>query len=669
MATAGSTPLTRVDPDITDPNLNAPMAAILQDHSFAGELAADSGRTLRDHLAVLARRRSLALGVGGGLLAIAVIVAVALPPVYRSTATILIKEQEIPQELVRSTVTSFADERIQVISQQVMTRATLLDMVDKYGLYGKARQRETSEEILDRMRSDIKLTPISADVTDRRTGAPVKSTIAFSLSYDSEVAGNAQKIANELTTLFLNENVKNRQQKAAETTTFLDEELVRVSDHVSELEKQLADFKLKNQGHTPDLAQTNQVGSERTYDDGQRLEREIAFMGERKVSLQRQLAQTKPNLPVQGAAGTIADPQDRLVALQSELAGMTGTYSEEHPDVRRLRREIANLKVQTGQQDDGAEREAKLEELRAQISVLRQKYSDDYPDVVRLKRTYALLESAVKSDGGAAAREAKLKDLQAQLAELHRKYPQGSPDIARLESTYAVLDSAVTGGTASAPRKELAITKRKPDNPIYMNLQDELDTATAQLESMRTERESAQARLEKFDARLSESPETERGYLELARDLDTSRARFKELREKQMQAQVAEQLERERKAERFTLIEPPVFPEKPFRPNRLLILMVGIALALLGGIGAPMLRESMDRTVHSVRDAVLALQVPVLAVLPLPANPARARRHALRVRWAVGAGLVLAALALTAFHFLYMPLDVAWYGLLRRVFN
>jgi uncharacterized protein involved in exopolysaccharide biosynthesis len=648
------------------------MAAILPEPYPVHEPSLESGRNLRDHLSVLSRRRSLALGVGGGLLAIAIVVAAALPPVYRSTATILIKEQEIPQELVRSTVTSFADERIQVISQQVMTRATLLDMVDKYGLYGKARQRETSEEILDRMRSDIKLTPISADVTDRRTGSPIKSTIAFTLSYDSEVAGNAQKIANELTTLFLNENVKNRQQKAAETTTFLDEELVRVTDHISELEKQLSDYKLKNQGRTPDLSQTNQVGSERTYDDAQRLEREIAFIGERKASLQRQLAQTKPNVPVQGSGGTIADPQDRLVALQSQLAGMVGTYSEEHPDIRRLRREIANLKAQTGLQDDTAEREAKLEELRAQISVLQQKYGDDYPDLVRLRRTYAALESAIKSDGGAAARESKLKDLQAQLAELHRKYPQGNPEVARLEGTYGVLEGAVKAGAASGPagaRRDQVAVRRKPDNPVYTNLQDEIDTADAQLQSMLAERQAAQARLERFDARLSQTPEAERQYLELARDLDSSRARFRELREKQMQAQVAEQLERERKAERFTLIEPPVFPEKPFRPNRLLILMVGMTLALLGGIGTPLVRESFDRTVHSVRDAVRTLQVPVLAVLPLPVDPSRTRRRVRRVQWTIASVLALLAVALLAFHLFYMPLDVAWYGLLRRIYN
>jgi succinoglycan biosynthesis transport protein ExoP len=647
------------------------MAAILQDHFPAAEASSDGGRPLREHLRVIGRHGRLAGGVGGGLLAAAIVVAVALPPVYRSTATILIKEQEIPQELVRSTVTSFADERIQVISQQVMTRATLLEMVDKYGLYGKLRQRETSEEILDRMRGDIKLTPISADVTDRRTGNPVKATIAFSLSYDSAQPANAQKIANELTTLFLNENEKNRQQKAAETTTFLDEELARVSEHVSELEKQLADFKQHNQGHTPDLAQTNQVGSERTYDDQQRVERELTYLAERRSSLQRQLAQAKPNLPVQGATGTIAEPQDRLVALQSQLAGMVGTYSEEHPDVRRVRREIANLKAQTGQQDDPAEREAKLQELAAQLSVLRQKYSEDHPDVVRLKRTYAALESAIKADGGAADRDARLKGLQAQLAELRHKYPQGSPEIARLEGTYAVLAGAVKAGAASgvAAARDVAATRRKPDNPVYMNLQDELDTTTAQLQSMQAEQASVRARLAKFDARLSESPETERGYLELARDIDTSRARFRELREKQMQAQVAEQLERERKAERFTLIEPPVFPEKPYRPNRLLILLVGLALALLGGAGAPMLRESLDRTVHSVRDVVLTLQVPVLAVLPLAADPVRARRHALRVRWAIAGAALLAGLALAAFHFLYMPLDVAWYGVLRRVYN
>ena len=596
------------------------MSAIAQDLYPGGDAGLDAGKSLSDYLGILRRRRGLIGGVFALLFAIAAVVSVALPPVYRSTATILIKEQEIPQEFVRSTVTSFADERIQVISQQVMTRSTLLELVDKYGLYGSARQKETSEEILDRMRRDIKLTPISAEVTDRRSGSPVKSTIAFSLSYDSEVAANAQKIANELTTLYLNENVKNRQQKAAETTLFLDGELERVTEHISESEQKLAEFKARNQGRTPDLSLSNQMSSERVNAEVQRIEREINFLEERKSALEAQLADTKPGTPVVGNGGTILEPEDRLKALQLQLTSLTGIYSDDHPDVKRLRREIAKLKVETGLQDDATDRENKLQQLQQQISLLRQRYSDDYPDVVQLKRAFAALDQAVRT--GADAPEGRASDIR---------------------------------------------RARKPDNPVYLNLKSQIETTSAQIQSLRTERQEMRAKRELLDLRVSQSPEVEREYLELARDLDSSRARFRELRDKQMQAQVAEQLERGRKAERFTLIEPPIFPEKPYRPNRAVILMMGALLALAGGIGAAALRESIDQTVHSARDVVRVMQVPMLAVWPALPSPVLLRRRS-RLRWIVATGaLVLVAVALAGFHNFVMPIDVAWYGLLRRL--
>jgi hypothetical protein len=134
-----------------------------------------------------------------------------------------------------------------------------------------------------------------------------------------------------------------------------------------------------------------------------------------------------------------------------------------------------------------------------------------------------------------------------------------------------------------------------------------------------------------------------------------------------MQAQVAEQLERGRKAERFTLIEPPIFPEKPYRPNRAVILMMGALLALAGGIGAAALREAIDQTVHSARDVVRVMQVPMLAVLPALPSPVLVRRRS-RLRWIAATGtLVLVGIALAGFHNFVMPLDVAWYGLLRRL--
>src|SRR6202012_2408507 len=125
-----------------------------------------------------------------------------LPPHYRSAATILIEQQEMPQDLVRSTVTSYADQRVQVISKRVMTTETLLNIIRRYDLYPKERARETREALLNRMRKDIGMRMISADVIDPRSGHPTSATIAFEVSYSSRSAEMAAKVANELTTLY-----------------------------------------------------------------------------------------------------------------------------------------------------------------------------------------------------------------------------------------------------------------------------------------------------------------------------------------------------------------------------------------------------------------------------------------------------------------------------------
>jgi len=321
-----------------------------------------------------------------------------------------------------------------------------------------------------------------------------------------------------------------------------------------------------------------------------------------------------------GSNGAILEPEDRLKSLQLQLTTMTGIYSDDHPDVKRLRREIDTLRKESGLQDDAVERETKLAELQAQLSLLRQKYAEDHPDVVALKRVYAALDKAVK--GGA----------------------DGPPD------------------KAGSLRRA-----RKADNPVYLNLKTQIDTVTAQMQSLRTERADLRGKLSQFDVRLSQSPEVEREYLELARDMGGSRDRFRELRDKQTKAQIAEQLERDRKAERFTLIEPPVFPEKPYRPNRALILAIGVLLAIAASVVSAAVRESLDQTVHGSREVMRVLQVPMLAVLPSQASPALLRRR-LRVRWALAAGFVaVLAIALAVFHFAVMPLDVAWFGLLRRL--
>jgi len=577
----------------------------------------EQDRSVWQSLQVL-RRRWISILVSSVIItALAIVVAVLLPPTYRSTATILIQEQEIPPELVRSTVTTFADERIQVISQEVLARSVLLKLIDKYHLYSNRRRFETDEEILDRMRKDIQLKPISADVTDRRTGNQVKATIAFSLSYESNSPDYAQKIANELTTLYLNENIKNREQTAAETSSFLKEEAARVAQHIADVDTKLAAFKEKNQEELPDVRELNQQLSEHTDSELLRVERDITEFTDRRSSLQSELALTSPYtaLPSDSGEKVVLQPEDRLKSLKAQLAEMVGAYGDDYPDIKRLRREISSLEAQGVGSDQDNTSEERMTNLRATLTHLQEKYGDDYPDVARVRHELDALEKIPKPPTG--------------------EQPNGSDRV-------------------------------RADNPVYLNLRAQIDSANAQLQAYSQEKADLLQRRQELQSRLEKSPEVERQYLELARDQDNARARFRDLKQKQMEADVAQQLEYDRKAERFTLIDPPQYPERPASPNRLAIALVGFVLSLFGGASVGALRESLDTTIKGVPDLVRWLRVPTLSVIPLFEVDVRAERRT-RLRWIIACGVVaIFLIALLMVHLLVLPLDVIWFSLARR---
>jgi uncharacterized protein involved in exopolysaccharide biosynthesis len=579
---------------------------------YAGEPA---DRDLAEYLGILRRRWPGIALVAAALAAVTLAVALLWPPTYRSSATILIQEQEIPADLVRSTVTSFADERIQVISQQVMTRAVLLALVEKYDLYPDRRRWATSEELLERMRRDIRLGTVNADITDRRSGTRINSTIAFKLSFDSAAPEAAQRVANDLVSLYLNENIKTRQQRAAETSSFLAEEAERLSQHISRIQDKLARFKARNQGRLPELAQLNLQLTERTDAEILRVERELAILEDRRIAIEGQLAQVRPNAPLGTGGEAVLDPADRLKNLEARHAGLSGVYSDDHPDIKRMRREMAALRRETGAAPAPADLTADIAARRAQLAELRERYAEDHPDVLRLARSTAALEAS--ADGASA------------------------PPAARAE--------------------------RKPDNPLYITLRTQLESIAAEVRNLRALREDLRARLRGYERRLEQTPGVEREYLELVRDYENSVARYREVKAKQMQAEVAQELEKDRKAERFTLIDPPQLPEQPVSPNRLAILLVGLLASASGGLGFGALREALDGSVKGARDLVRVAPAPVLAAIPYVESDARraarARRRLL-VALALAAALVV---ALVVVHFFVRELPVLWFSLLRRL--
>lgn len=573
-------------------------------------------KQLKDYIDAFGRRRRSILSVAGCIFIISVIAALFWPPTYRSTATILIEEQEIPPDLIRSTITSYATQRIQTINQRVMTRANLMQIIEKYDLYHDKRRRETTEDILERMRKDVKVDMINADVIDPRSGRPTPATIAFTLSFDGQGAEVTQKVASELTTLYLNENLKNRTEKASETFTFLSSEADKLREHITELETQLATFKEKNAGRLPELNTLNIQLRERTEAELRDIDNQLRSLDDRKFYVEGQLAQINPSTPVIGEGGQMTlDPVTQLKQLRSEYINATSKYSPDHPDVIRLRRQIEGLEKQTGSVSSSPEQAKELASLRSQLTAAREKYSPDHPDVVRLTKMIAAQEEALKS--------------------------------------------------RPAPEKEVA--KEKPDNPAYITLQAQLEGFKSQIQAYTAQRESLKAKLSEYEKRLQQTPEVERKYLVLNRDYENSVRRYQEIKAKQNEAQVGQELEKERKGERFSLIDPPQLPEKPLTPNRPAILILGFLFSIGSGLGYAAVMETMDSSVRSISDVVAVLGVPPLSVIPYLKNSDDLAREKKQKKIIIAISTSSVVLLLLLIHFLWTPLDVLWFKGLRKV--
>jgi succinoglycan biosynthesis transport protein ExoP len=572
---------------------------------------------VREKLLSYWRRRRLFWAVTGLAVLATVVIALLLPPTYQSTATILIEQQEIPQELVRSVITSYADARIQVISQRVMTTQNLMSLIERYDLYRDVREKEPREVLLKDMRDDIGMKMISADVIDPRSGRPQQATIAFAVSYQNHSPDLALKVANELATLYLNENLTQRTQTAQQTSSFFSEQAAREAAHIAELDKALAGFKEKHHDELPELAQLNIQQMERTELELRDTQNRLDGLDSQRVLLLAQLAQLNPNTQVYSDTGQrVFGTEDRLKTLKSQLASYKARYAPGHPDIISTQREVEGLEKEVRAQDQTADRLRQLSSAKAELADALEKYSSDHPDVIRLKRTIDSLEKAVADEDGAGA--------------------------TRISADHA-------------------------DNPVYIQVKGQLDAVGVDRQSTMKKRDELHAKLADYENRMAKSPEVEREYHSLARDLESAQFKYQEILAKQTEVQVSQNLETERKGEKFTMIEPPQPPEKPIRPNRILILAAGLILSIALGLGAVVARDSFDTSVRGPNDIVSILQIPALASIPVITTAAdRARRR--MIAWFSWSGsLAAVGLAAATLHFFVKPLDVVWLILLRRL--
>jgi polysaccharide biosynthesis transport protein len=573
-------------------------------------------KDLYDYLALLRRRKTIILTVAALLLAASAALAFLLPAVYRSTATILIEEQEIPPDLVRSAIATYADQRIETIKQQVLSRSTLWRIVEQYDLYKDLRKRSPTEEVLTRFVKDIQIEVMNVKVIDKRTQNPTQATIAFTLAYDGESAELAQKVANELTSLFLGENLKTRERHAQETTAFLKRESENLSHHIQELEQKLSGVKRRAEGALPELVQLNMQLLSQVQREVIDSDRDIRSLKERKTYLEGELATLKPHTPLISASGErLLDSSERLKSLRAQYASVSAYLEPDHPDLIKLKQEMSSLEKEAGATDGREELSKRLMAERASLAALRERVGEMHPDVIRLQNVVASLE----------------RELLAAVAR---------------------------------PSQPSTV---KPENPAYINIQSQLASTTASLQSLEAARVDLKKRMAEYAKRLESTPTLEPEYLDLIRDRENSVRKYQEITSRLMEAQVSAELEVQRKGERFLLINPPELPEKPDRPNRLAILLLGAFLAIVGGLGTGVAADNVDRRIFTADQLGRVMRGVPLAVIPY--LPSEGELVALGRRRAVfslaGLGVVVAgALVL---HVAWMPLDVLWFTIMRKL--
>ena len=500
-------------------------------------------------------------------------IAYVLPPVYKSTATILIESQQVPPDLIRTTVTSYAEERINAITQQILSRQVLLNLVKKYNLYPEKQGKVPVEQILANMRRDINVEMVSAEVPDRRGGRPVTVNVAFTVSFEGKNPQKVMQVTNQLASFFLEYNLKMREGLAKRTSQVLEQQLEQYRSVVNDLEEKIARFKAQHMKEMPELAGLNYETERELRRQIEAIDNQVGTIKDRIVYLKGQLATIPPESPVSTGSGPILDPVQRLKSLKNEEISLAANLSPKHPDVVRIRREIKRLEEEIGSSGKRAELEGLLRLKKRELQDLKGKVTEKHPDVRRLKKEIAKLKQEIKS--------------------------------APLEPS---------SGTTL------------PSNPAYINIQTQIKAAEIDLNGLYKKRQELEARWQEYIKRLEKMPEVEKQYRELTRDYETAQKKYAETMTKYLEAKQAQNLERAQVSEKFTIVDPPQLPERPIKPNRLAIALIGFVLGMGAGIGLAAVLEVSDQTVRTPRDVLRVTGKPVVAAIVDVGQAAQKRR-------------------------------------------
>ena len=378
----------------------------------------------------LARRRVWVIVTPFVLLTLATVAgSQLLPNRYRSETLIMVVPQRVPESYVKATVTTRIEDRLQSISQQILSRTRLERIIQDLNLYVVERQKGIMEDIVERMRRDIVVQVVKGD--------------AFRIGYISDSPQTAMKVTERLATLFIDENLKDREVLAVGTNEFLEAQLEDARQKLVEQEQKLEVYRRRYTGQLPSQLQANQQALQNTQMQIQAVADAANRERDRKLMLERLLGDSQPVVPDSAPAASApaasapavdaALPVDQqLDAARRTLAALELRLTPDHPDVRRMKRTVAGLEAKAAAEPAQTSSPAASETPRA---VGQQEAAR----LTRMREMRAELESANRT---IALKEAEERRLRVEAASLQARIdlvPTRESDLSELTRDYETM--------------------------------------------------------------------------------------------------------------------------------------------------------------------------------------------------------------------------------------
>ena len=357
-----------------------------------------------------------------------------LPSLWTAKSSILVDRQKIPESFVKSTITTDVEAQLLGLSQQIMSSGQLLKIIDAHNLYPQIRGKRSADEVVERMRRDIRI-EVQSDDRDKRN----PRTIGFSVHYTTTTPQMAMTVANELAALYVNEDVRYREKHAVSTSEFLDTQLKDVRSRLQSQERRVAEFKERNMGELPEQREANLRTLDRLQQQLQSAQETLRRANERRQLLTQTLAEVDQTGGAQ--TGPLGSPNPspaeaaaaRLSLLKQELAQMQSRYNDRYPDVVSLKDQIRALEAKMAAEPAAAAREtqAKAAAAKKDGKELRAVPQNSYVQNLLQQLDQATVEAKTSAD--------EIKGLRAQIATFERRIentPRREQEAAQITRDY-----------------------------------------------------------------------------------------------------------------------------------------------------------------------------------------------------------------------------------------